>query len=84
VALVAAILLAAGIEAVQFSRMIGMMTDVEGVPEWWIQALLPAARRCCCWWRSPRPRRWRWARAAAPAARGREEALDADKVARAE
>jgi TRAP-type C4-dicarboxylate transport system permease small subunit len=21
--------------------MIGMMTDIEGVPEWWIQALLP-------------------------------------------
>jgi len=41
VAAVAAILLVAGIEAVEFSRMIGMMTDVEGVPEWWIQALLP-------------------------------------------
>jgi TRAP-type C4-dicarboxylate transport system permease small subunit len=42
VAVVAGILLAAGIEAVAFSRMVGMMTDVEGIPEWWIQALLPA------------------------------------------
>lgn len=41
VAAVAAILLTAGIEAVAFSRMIGVMTDVEGVPEWWVQALLP-------------------------------------------
>lgn len=41
VAAVAAILLVAGLEAVAFSRMIGVMTDVEGVPEWWIQALLP-------------------------------------------
>jgi TRAP-type C4-dicarboxylate transport system permease small subunit len=41
VAAVAAILLAAGIETVQFSRMVGLMTDVEGVPEWWIQSLLP-------------------------------------------
>lgn len=41
VAAVAAILLSAGIEAVAFSRMIGVMTDIEGVPEWWIQALLP-------------------------------------------
>lgn len=41
VAAVAAILLVAGIEAVEFSRMIGVMTDIEGVPEWWVQALLP-------------------------------------------
>ncbi len=41
VALVAGILLVAGIEAVEFSQMTGMMTDVEGVPEWWIQAILP-------------------------------------------
>jgi TRAP-type C4-dicarboxylate transport system permease small subunit len=41
VALVAGILLAAGIEAVSFSRMIGVMTDIEGVPEWWVQMLLP-------------------------------------------
>ena len=41
VVLVAAILLWAGWEAVAFSRMVGLMTDIEGVPEWWIQALLP-------------------------------------------
>jgi TRAP-type C4-dicarboxylate transport system permease small subunit len=41
VAVVAAILLWAGWEAVEFSRMVGLMTDIEGVPEWWIQALLP-------------------------------------------
>jgi TRAP-type C4-dicarboxylate transport system permease small subunit len=41
VAVVAAILLWAGWEAVAFSRMVGLMTDIEGVPEWWIQALLP-------------------------------------------
>jgi TRAP-type C4-dicarboxylate transport system permease small subunit len=42
VAVVAAILLLAGWEAVEFSMMVGLMTDLEGVPEWWIQALLPA------------------------------------------
>ncbi|NKC32813.1 TRAP transporter small permease [Falsiroseomonas selenitidurans] len=41
VAAVAAVLLDAGIEMVEFSRMIGMMTDLEGVPAWWVQALLP-------------------------------------------
>lgn len=41
VAVVAVVLLLAGIEAVEFNRMIGMMTDLEGVPAWWIQALLP-------------------------------------------
>ncbi|HEY8610498.1 MAG TPA: TRAP transporter small permease [Roseomonas sp.] len=41
VAVVAAILLWAGWEAVEFSRMVGLMTDIEDVPEWWIQALLP-------------------------------------------
>lgn len=41
VAVVAAILLDAGIEAVSFSRLVGLMTDVEGVPQWWIQTLLP-------------------------------------------
>lgn len=41
VAAVAAILLEAGIEAVSFSRLVGLMTDVEGVPQWWVQALLP-------------------------------------------
>lgn len=42
VAMVALVLLLAGIEAVEFSRLVGMMTDLEGVPDWWIQALLPA------------------------------------------
>lgn len=41
VAVVAGVLLSAGIEAVSFSRMVGMQTDIEGVPDWWIQALLP-------------------------------------------
>jgi TRAP-type C4-dicarboxylate transport system permease small subunit len=41
VAVVAGILLNAGLEAVEFSRMVGMQTDIEGVPQWWIQALLP-------------------------------------------
>jgi TRAP-type C4-dicarboxylate transport system permease small subunit len=41
VAVVAAILLWAGWEAVSFSRMVGIMTDLPGVPEWWVQALLP-------------------------------------------
>ena len=38
---VAAVLLHAGLEAVAFSRMIGVMTELGGVPEWWVQALLP-------------------------------------------
>jgi TRAP-type C4-dicarboxylate transport system permease small subunit len=41
VVVVAAVLLNAGIEAVQFSRMIGLMSDLEGVPIWWVQMLLP-------------------------------------------
>lgn len=41
VAVVAAILLDAGAEAVSFSRLVGLMTDIEGVPQWWIHALLP-------------------------------------------
>jgi len=41
VALVAAILLQAGIETVEFSRLVGLQTEIEGVPTWWIQALLP-------------------------------------------
>ncbi|GGG28500.1 hypothetical protein GCM10010964_15510 [Caldovatus sediminis] len=41
VAVVAAVLLDAGIEAVAFGRLVGLMTDVEGVPQWWIHALLP-------------------------------------------
>lgn len=41
VAIVAAVLVHAGWEAIEFSLMVGMMTDIEGVPEWWIQLLLP-------------------------------------------
>lgn len=41
VALVAALLVQAGWEAVEFSLMVGLMTDLEGVPQWWIQMLLP-------------------------------------------
>jgi TRAP-type C4-dicarboxylate transport system permease small subunit len=41
VAAVAAILLDAGIEAVAFGRLVGLMTDIEGVPQWWVHALLP-------------------------------------------
>lgn len=41
VVLVAAVLVHAGWEAIEFSLMVGMMTDIEGVPLWWIQALLP-------------------------------------------
>jgi TRAP-type C4-dicarboxylate transport system permease small subunit len=41
VAVVAAMLLVAGWETVAFSRMVGLMSDLEGVPIWWVQALLP-------------------------------------------
>jgi TRAP-type C4-dicarboxylate transport system permease small subunit len=41
VAAVGVILFFAGLEAVEFSILVGLMTDIEGVPEWWIQALLP-------------------------------------------
>ncbi len=41
VAVVAGVLLYAGIEAVEFARLVGLMTDIEGVPRWWINALLP-------------------------------------------
>jgi TRAP-type C4-dicarboxylate transport system permease small subunit len=41
VALVAGLLVHAGWEMVAFSRMVGMMSDLEGVPIWWVQALLP-------------------------------------------
>ena len=83
VALVAAVLLSAGIEAVEFSRMTGMMTDIEGVPEWWIQALLPLGATLLL---------VALAQAAALALgrepphlpRGDVEALDADRVTRAE
>nr|WP_282572052.1 TRAP transporter small permease [Roseomonas acroporae] len=41
VAAVGAILLDAGIETVSFSRMIGIESELEGVPAWWLQMLLP-------------------------------------------
>ncbi len=41
VALVAGVLVHAGLEAVEFSQMVGMQTEIEGVPEWWVQAILP-------------------------------------------
>ena len=85
VALVAAILLSAGMEAVQFSRMIGMMTDVEGVPEWWIQALLPAGAALLLLVALAQATALAVGREPPHLPRGgSEEALDADKVARAE
>jgi TRAP-type C4-dicarboxylate transport system permease small subunit len=42
VAAVGVILFLAGLEAIAFSRLVGLMTDIPGVPVWWIQALLPA------------------------------------------
>jgi TRAP-type C4-dicarboxylate transport system permease small subunit len=41
VAAVAGVLVMAGWEAIEFSLMVGMMTDIEGIPEWWVQMLLP-------------------------------------------
>lgn len=41
VAAVAVILVQQGWETVAFSRMIGMATNVEGVPLWWPQLLVP-------------------------------------------
>ncbi|MCC5618896.1 TRAP transporter small permease [Nostoc sp. CHAB 5836] len=41
VATVALVLLLAGLEAIAFSRMVGLMTEIGGVPEWWVQLLLP-------------------------------------------
>jgi len=41
VAAVAAVLAWAGWEAIEFSLMVGMMTDLPGVPLWWVQLLLP-------------------------------------------
>jgi TRAP-type C4-dicarboxylate transport system permease small subunit len=37
----ALILLREGIETVEFSRMVGVATNVEGVPAWWLHALIP-------------------------------------------
>lgn len=41
VAVTAAILLREGIETVEFSRMVGIATNLEGVPIWWLHALIP-------------------------------------------
>jgi len=41
VAAVAALLLQAGLETVAFSRMIGIVSELGSIPEWWVQALLP-------------------------------------------
>jgi TRAP-type C4-dicarboxylate transport system permease small subunit len=41
VAVTAAILLWEGLSTVAFSRMIGIATNVEGVPIWWVQTLIP-------------------------------------------
>jgi len=41
VAAVAVILLREGIETVAFSHMIGIATDVEGVPKWWLHLFIP-------------------------------------------
>jgi TRAP-type C4-dicarboxylate transport system permease small subunit len=38
---VAAILLREGIETVSFSRMIGIATEIEAVPMWWLHLLIP-------------------------------------------
>jgi len=42
VAAVAAVLVAAGWETIEFSLLVGMMTEVAGIPTWWVQAALPA------------------------------------------
>ncbi len=41
VAAVAVILLREGMETVSFSRMIGIATDIDGVPKWWLHLLIP-------------------------------------------
>jgi TRAP-type C4-dicarboxylate transport system permease small subunit len=37
----ALVLLHEGIETVAFSRMVGIATNVDGVPAWWLHALIP-------------------------------------------
>lgn len=37
----ALILLDEGMETVAFSRMVGVATNIEGVPAWWLHALIP-------------------------------------------
>jgi TRAP-type C4-dicarboxylate transport system permease small subunit len=41
VAAVAAILLREGIETVSFTKMIGIATNIEAVPLWWLHLLIP-------------------------------------------
>jgi TRAP-type C4-dicarboxylate transport system permease small subunit len=41
VAATAAILLREGIATVEFSRMVGIATNIEGVPIWWLHTLIP-------------------------------------------
>ena len=41
VALTALILMLEGLDTVAFSRMIGIATDVQGVPIWWVHMLIP-------------------------------------------
>jgi TRAP-type C4-dicarboxylate transport system permease small subunit len=41
VAAVAAVLVAAGWETVAFSRLVGLVTEVGGIPTWWVQVVLP-------------------------------------------
>ena len=84
VALVAAVLLSAGIEAVEFSRMTGMMTDIEGVPEWWIQALLPVGAALLLLVALAQAAALAVGREPPHLPRGDVEALDADRVTRAE
>lgn len=42
IAATAAIMVWEGAAMVAFSRMAGMMTEIEGIPLWWIQVLVPA------------------------------------------
>ena len=48
VAAVGAILTVAGWEAVSFSRMVGLATEIEAVPLWWVQMLLPIGASVLC------------------------------------
>lgn len=41
VAAVSAVLVAAGWETIAFSLLVGMVTEVAGIPTWWVQAALP-------------------------------------------
>jgi TRAP-type C4-dicarboxylate transport system permease small subunit len=41
VALVGAVLVAAGLETIEFSLLVGMMTEVGTIPSWWMQVALP-------------------------------------------